>query len=253
MLGGGWLGTVEDGDPVAMRLTSALRGGGRAHSRIWRGSNSRNSQLPHIRIFRSYQSLYLHKSGPPSACDIARGAELHPDLRASRSPALSRGTSAKPGTPKARAGRLQPDDRGREAIISHGWRSGCRTQSGAADCLHRYEETDRAVFHWLQPFEENLWTVAGLGREPEREENLLPYERNRNNTRELHTDHHDLPAKFRREGCPALIPLYYLLRLSDLAREGIEHSGRVTASPTIFTGMSPRAPDGSAAGSTAAC
>ncbi|HEY3901879.1 MAG TPA: class I SAM-dependent methyltransferase family protein [Chthoniobacter sp.] len=35
----------------------------------------------------------------------------------------------------------------------------------------------------------------------------------------------DLPAKFRREGLFALIPLYHLLRLSDLAREGIEHSG----------------------------
>lgn len=34
-----------------------------------------------------------------------------------------------------------------------------------------------------------------------------------------------LPAKFRREGDLALIPLYHLLRLSDLAREGIEHSG----------------------------
>jgi len=35
----------------------------------------------------------------------------------------------------------------------------------------------------------------------------------------------DLPAKFRREGRFAFIPLYHLLRLSDLAREGIEHSG----------------------------
>jgi hypothetical protein len=35
----------------------------------------------------------------------------------------------------------------------------------------------------------------------------------------------DLPAKFRREGLFALIPLYHLLRLSDLAREGIDHSG----------------------------
>src|ERR1700744_5485753 len=35
----------------------------------------------------------------------------------------------------------------------------------------------------------------------------------------------DLPAKFRREGRYALIPLYHLLRLSDLAREGIDHSG----------------------------
>lgn len=35
----------------------------------------------------------------------------------------------------------------------------------------------------------------------------------------------DLTAKFWRTGQWHLIPLYYLLRLSDLAREGIEHSG----------------------------
>jgi hypothetical protein len=35
----------------------------------------------------------------------------------------------------------------------------------------------------------------------------------------------DLPAKFRREGRLALIPLYHFLQLSDLAREGIAHSG----------------------------
>jgi hypothetical protein len=35
----------------------------------------------------------------------------------------------------------------------------------------------------------------------------------------------DLPARFRREGRRALIPLYHLLRLSDFAREGIDHSG----------------------------
>jgi len=35
----------------------------------------------------------------------------------------------------------------------------------------------------------------------------------------------DLPAKFRREKKYALIPLYHLLRLSDFAREGIDHSG----------------------------
>jgi len=35
----------------------------------------------------------------------------------------------------------------------------------------------------------------------------------------------DFPARFRRERRFALIPLYHLLRLSDLAREGIEHSG----------------------------
>lgn len=44
----------------------------------------------------------------------------------------------------------------------------------------------------------------------------------------------DLPAKFRREGQLALIPLYHLLRRSDLAREGIEHSGSYRFADHIY-------------------
>ena len=44
----------------------------------------------------------------------------------------------------------------------------------------------------------------------------------------------DLPAKFRREGRFALIPLYHFLRLSDLAREGIEHSGSYRFADHIY-------------------
>ncbi len=44
----------------------------------------------------------------------------------------------------------------------------------------------------------------------------------------------DLPARFRREGRFALIPLYHLLRLSDLAREGIAHSGSYRFADHIY-------------------
>jgi hypothetical protein len=44
----------------------------------------------------------------------------------------------------------------------------------------------------------------------------------------------DLPAKFRREGRFALIPLYHLLRLSDLAREGIARSGSYRFADHIY-------------------
>ena len=44
----------------------------------------------------------------------------------------------------------------------------------------------------------------------------------------------DLPAKFRREGLFVLIPLYHLLRSSDLAREGIDHSGSYRFADHIY-------------------
>jgi len=45
-----------------------------------------------------------------------------------------------------------------------------RTQSGSSECLRRFEETDRAVFDWFSPFEQRLWDVPGLGREPAEEQ-----------------------------------------------------------------------------------
>jgi len=44
----------------------------------------------------------------------------------------------------------------------------------------------------------------------------------------------DLPAKFRRERRFQLILLYHLLRFSDLAREGIEHSGSYRFADHIY-------------------
>src|SRR3954449_2615893 len=44
----------------------------------------------------------------------------------------------------------------------------------------------------------------------------------------------DFIAKFAREGRYHLIPLYWLLRLSDLAREGIEHSGSYRFADHIY-------------------
>lgn len=44
----------------------------------------------------------------------------------------------------------------------------------------------------------------------------------------------DLPAKFRRERRFQLIPLFHLLRFSDLAREGIEHSGSYRFADHIY-------------------
>jgi SAM-dependent methyltransferase len=46
-----------------------------------------------------------------------------------------------------------------------------------------------------------------------------------------------IPRKLLREGSAHLVPLYYLLRLSDLAREGIDHSGSFRFADHIYRGI----------------
>src|SRR4051812_36041093 len=63
LLLGRMVGTVEDHD-LAQRLTKHCSEEAE-HSRIW-SDVIEELGLPHIRIFRSYQSFYLQKSGPPA-------------------------------------------------------------------------------------------------------------------------------------------------------------------------------------------
>ena len=46
-----------------------------------------------------------------------------------------------------------------------------------------------------------------------------------------------IPRRLVREGALHLVPVYYVLRLSDLAREGIEHSGSYRFADHIYRGM----------------
>jgi hypothetical protein len=45
-----------------------------------------------------------------------------------------------------------------------------------------------------------------------------------------------IPRRLLREGAPHLVPLYYLMRLSDLGREGIDHSGSFRFADHIYRG-----------------
>ena len=45
-----------------------------------------------------------------------------------------------------------------------------------------------------------------------------------------------IPRRLVREGAPHLLPVYYLMRLSDLAREGIDHSGSFRFADHIYQG-----------------
>lgn len=159
LLLGRMVGTVEDGH-LAARLTShcAEEAG---HSRLWSEVIS-ELDLPHIRIFQSYQSFYLRECGPPSTLlDVLCFTQIF-ERRVHR---RFHEECRQPDTPVAarRAyDRMIEDEKDHLAWVAE-W---LRTQPGAADGLHRYEERDRAVFQRLLPFEHRLWAIPGLGREP---------------------------------------------------------------------------------------
>ena len=159
LLLGRMVGMTEDGY-LAARLTRhcAEEAG---HSRLWR-EVIENLGLPHIRIFRSYQSFYADEGGPPATLlevlcftqvfERRVHRRFHEEVRDPGTPAVARAAYA----------RMMEDEKDHLSWVAD-W---LRTQAGAKDCLRRYEETDRAVLRKLLPFEQRLWAVPGLGREP---------------------------------------------------------------------------------------
>jgi rubrerythrin len=152
------VGAAEDGT-LAAKLTrhSAEEA---EHSRIW-AEVIAELGLPHIRIFRSYQSFYLRHGGAPgSVLDVLCFTQVferrvhtrfHEEL-------------CQPATPEpARHAyrRMMEDEKDHLAWVA-AW---LRGQPGAADGLERYREIDQVVFAELQPYSERLWEIPKLGCE----------------------------------------------------------------------------------------
>ena len=158
LLLGRMVGLAGDGELTA-RLTRHCAEEAE-HSRLWM-EVIRALRLPHVRIFRSYQSFYASHGGAPSTLlDVLAFTQIferrvhrrfHEEQQREDTPAVARTAFA----------RMIDDERDHLAWVA-AW---LRTQSGADQALRRYEEIDRAVFAELQPFEQRLWDVPGLGRE----------------------------------------------------------------------------------------
>jgi rubrerythrin len=167
LLLGRMVGAVDDGD-LAARLTRhcAEEAG---HSQIWAVVIG-ELELPHVRIFRSYQSFYLRHGGAPATLlDVLCFTQIferrvhrrfHEELRRPDMPA-----------PACRAfARMIEDEKEHLSWVAD-W---LRTEPGSEKILRRYQTIDREVFAELQPFEQCLWRIAGLGRECAALENLSP-------------------------------------------------------------------------------
>jgi rubrerythrin len=158
LLLGRMVGAIEDGD-LAAKLTRHCAEEAE-HSRVWSDVIA-ELDLPHIRIFRSYQSFYLRHSGPPACLldvlcftqvfERRVNARFHDELHRLETPAAARRAYR----------RMIEDERNHLGWVAE-W---LREQPGAAGGLNRYRKIDRLVFSELNPFEERLWAIPGLGRD----------------------------------------------------------------------------------------
>jgi len=158
LLIGRMVGTVRDRE-LAARLTKHCAEEAE-HSRLW-SEVIAGLGLPHVRIFRSYQSLYLrHGGGPSTLLEVLCFTQIferrvhqrfHEELRRTDLPLAVRRAFA----------RMIKDEKEHLAWVA-AW---LRSQPGASDALRRYEQIDRAVYAEFQSFEQCLWKIPGLGRE----------------------------------------------------------------------------------------
>ena len=152
------VGSVENAE-LSARLTrhSAEEA---AHSRLW-AEVIAELDLPHVRIFRSYQSFYLRYGGAPATLlEVLAFTQIferrvhqrfHDELRRPETPPAARHAFA----------RMMEDEKDHLAWVA-AW---LRSRADAPEMLCHYEAIDRAVFAELQPFEERLWAIPGLGHE----------------------------------------------------------------------------------------
>lgn len=158
LLLGRLVGAVEE-RPLAARLTRHCAEEAE-HSRVWAAVIA-ELDLPHVRIFRSYQSFYLRHCGPPASLlevlcftqvfERRVHTRFHEEL-------------IRPDTPEpARRAyrRLMEDEKDHLSWVA-AW---LHEQSGAAEVLERYREIDRSVFEELLPSAERLWEIPHLGCE----------------------------------------------------------------------------------------
>jgi hypothetical protein len=102
LLLGRMIGTVQDRD-LAARLTRHCAEEA-AHSRLW-AEVIAELELPHVRIFRSYQSFYLRHSGPPARLLDVSVSRKFSSVTCTRAFTRKRACRARPRPPAAPTGR----------------------------------------------------------------------------------------------------------------------------------------------------
>jgi hypothetical protein len=130
------------------------------HAAIWADAIA-EADLPMIRIFRSYQSLYGEHGGMPVGMQEVLAftqifeRRVHKrftsELHQSDLPASAR---------KAFEIMIADESDHLEWVLS--W---LRKQADSEALLQKYQAIDLAVYHEVLPYENRLWEMAGLGEE----------------------------------------------------------------------------------------
>jgi len=158
LLLGRMVGTVEDAE-LALRLTTHCAEEAE-HARLWTEVIA-ELELPHIRIFRSYQSFFIEHSGvPASLVDVLCFTQIFERRVHRRFHDECRRASTPPAARRAYQ-RMMEDEKGHLAWVA-AW---LRDQPEAPESMRRYEEVDEAVLRALLPHEHALWRIPHLGKE----------------------------------------------------------------------------------------
>lgn len=131
------------------------------HSQLWE-EVIRELELPHIRIYRSFQSFYMHQTKPPaSLLEVLCFTQIFERRVHKRFIA----EAADPATPEpARRAFLKMIEDEKDHL---GWVGlWLKEQPGAHECLERFDQADRAVAAELLPYEDHIYDIPDLGTEP---------------------------------------------------------------------------------------
>ncbi|MDZ4288531.1 MAG: ferritin-like domain-containing protein [Prosthecobacter sp.] len=168
LLLGRMVGAVEDGFLCAELTRHAAEEA--EHSRLW-DEVLRALALPHIRIFRSYQSFYLRHTGPPATLlEVLCFTQIF-ERRVHRRFSAELMDPATPTPARQAYQRMLDDEKGHLSWVA----SWLKHQPEAADCLRRYQHTDLQVYHELLSYENRLHDIPGLGREHQAEQPHPPH------------------------------------------------------------------------------
>lgn len=130
------------------------------HSSLW-AEAIHECGLPHIRILRSYQSFYLHHSGPPaSLLEVLCFTQIF-ERRVHQRFQAELADPDLPAPARHAFTQMIEDEKHHLGWVAR-W---LRTQPDASAILRRYQDIDLAVYQELIPYEHQLHTLPGLGRE----------------------------------------------------------------------------------------
>jgi len=130
------------------------------HARLWSDVITELS-LGHVRIHRSFQSLFLEHSGPPrSLVEVLAFTQIFERRVHRRFHEEMRQPGLPPAATRAYAKMIE-DEKGHLSWVAD-WLA---KEPQAPAELRRFEAAERAVVAAIRPYEGRFWEIPGLGEE----------------------------------------------------------------------------------------